>query len=178
MNDPSRPLTNRLRAHLPRAAALAVTAPNRSTAAGKDRIEQILNGLTIEQLRDLTITLALFTDTAALIGQSLSDPLEPVELAIRATANRFGVTPDEMQSDDRRRELAEARQVAAYIAHRLFGISSPDVGKMLHRDHSTVLYSCTRVGETPRLRRVALDIAQRVGWHRPGDDPTVTEVAS
>ena len=164
------PLTNRLRAHVVRASALAIAAKNRDTTRSKQTIENLLDGLDQAQLRDLVVVCAMFADTSALVGQSLQDPLEPVELAIRACARLFRVTEEQMRSTERKQEVTEARQVAAYVAHRLFGIPSTDVGRMFNRDHSTILYSCGRVGETPRLRRIALDIAQRVGWERADDE--------
>lgn len=168
-------LTQRLRKHLPRAAALAIAARNRSTTRGKASITEVLDGLDITELRELATVLALFTDVTGLVTESLEDPMEPIELAIRACARRFGITEDAMLGTSRDPLIVDARQVAAYIAHKLFGISSVQVGRRLKRDHSTVLYGCKVVAADTRLRRVAFDVAYRVGWQQP-DTPVGTQV--
>ena len=41
--------------------------------------------------------------------------------------------------------IAEARQVAIYLIRKLTNLSTPDIGKELNKDHSTVLYSINKV---------------------------------
>ncbi len=40
---------------------------------------------------------------------------------------------------------AEARQVAIYLIRKLTNLSTPDIGKELNKDHSTILYSIKKV---------------------------------
>ena len=40
---------------------------------------------------------------------------------------------------------AEARQVAIYLIRKLTNLSTPDIGKELNKDHSTVIYSIRKV---------------------------------
>ena len=40
---------------------------------------------------------------------------------------------------------AEARQVAVYLIRKLTNLSTPDIGKELNKDHSTILYSIKKV---------------------------------
>jgi chromosomal replication initiation ATPase DnaA len=156
-------LTNKLRRQLPRAAALAIAARNHRTKIGKASVTDVLATLDIAQLRDLATCLALFADITTLVSESLEDPMEPIELAVRAAARRFGVTEEMMLAPGRGDAVTDARHVAMYLAHKLFAVSSVRVGKMLARDHSTVLYGCRRVEDNPRLRNIAVDIATRVG---------------
>lgn len=168
--------------HFPRAAALAIASRNRRAGAA---IDHALEGLTEVELRELCIVLASFTSVTALIDSSFVDyepgdlaeeaPLEPLEIAVRAVATRFGVTPEDIVGESRRQDVVNARHVLSYIGYRLMGISSVRLGKYLSRDHSTVLYASTRVGENATLRRAAVDIAMHAGWTRPTDeDPTET----
>ena len=40
---------------------------------------------------------------------------------------------------------AEARQVAIYLIRKLTNLSTPDIGKELNKDHSTILYSINKI---------------------------------
>lgn len=79
----------------------------------------------------------------------VAEPIEPVIGRRRAAvscdqllADR-GLTLDELRSRDRHRELVEARQDVA-LALRRDGWTLTAIGKLLHRDHTTVLHSLRR----------------------------------
>jgi hypothetical protein len=172
-------LPRTLRDYLPRAAALTVAARSREGRKTSISAENILADMDPTELRDMCILLATFVDARALLSESIGAPIEPLENSIDASARRFEVTVDDMLSTSRRQEVVEARQVASYVSHRLFGVSCTQVGRAMNRDHSTILFSVGRVGENPRLRRIALDIAERLGWTRPdSDDSTEKVIAS
>ena len=42
---------------------------------------------------------------------------------------------------------AEARQVAIYLIRKLTNLSTPDIGKELNKDHSTILYSINKIND-------------------------------
>lgn len=157
-----------LRDHLPRASALSVVA--RSTTGVARQVAPMIEDMTIHELRDLVTLLAMFTDSHALLRESIDKPLDPVEHAIHACAARFDVTAADIVSPTRTQAAVEARQVVCYIAHRLFGVSSVQVGRAINRDHTTVLFAVGRVGESARLRKIASDLARSIGWQRPPDD--------
>ena len=79
--------------------------------------------------------------------------------AIRdAVARSFDVTPSEIGSPTRTRNVAWARQVAMWIIARETALSMPEIGNLFgRRDHTTVLYSISRVdgkvAANPRLRQ-------------------------
>jgi chromosomal replication initiator protein len=86
---------------------------------------------------------------------------------VDATAREFGVQAQELLARNRRPEVARARQVAMYLAHELSHESSAEIGRELHRDHSTVLHAIKRVQAdlpTDRHLQTAVDnVRQRLG---------------
>jgi chromosomal replication initiator protein len=71
---------------------------------------------------------------------ALAGPVAPSAMALAAVARRFGVTFAELTSKDRHRRLADARHVAAWVL-RQYGLSYPEIGRVLCRDHTTAMHS-------------------------------------
>lgn len=61
-----------------------------------------------------------------------------------ATAAAFGVTREAIDGQRRTAKIAEARQVAMFLAHRA-GNTLQAVGAAFRRDHSNVIHACKRV---------------------------------
>ena len=57
-----------------------------------------------------------------------------------AVSLRMGVSVKELRSRKRSERVAFARQVVMYLAYELTNESYPSIGKMMGRDHTTVLY--------------------------------------
>ena len=123
-----------------------------------DTVADILTTLDVPQLHALAIVLADLSRPPASEDEHLG---HAIDLAARV----FRVPPAAITGPSRNRELVDARAVVCY-AGRLLGGSYSGIGRHLGRDHSTVMHACGRVGETPRLRRIATDIAERLGWNR------------
>lgn len=64
---------------------------------------------------------------------------------IRETAIEFGRTTQEILGRGRRREVVRARMVAMYLARELTGATTPEIGAIFDRDHSTVCSAHARV---------------------------------
>ena len=54
----------------------------------------------------------------------------------------YGTSRKELKSNRRFRNLVVPRQIIFYILHKKFGYGSKETGKVLNRDHSTVIYAC------------------------------------
>ncbi len=71
--------------------------------------------------------------------------IEPVKVTqdkiFNAVAHKYGVTVDEIKGTRRTREIAMARHVSIYIMRNVTGMSLPSIGKVFHRDHTTILSS-------------------------------------
>lgn len=68
------------------------------------------------------------------------------QIVLSVTADVMGVPIHDMLSDRRARDVAFARQVAAYVMHRMTYSSLPQIGKALAgRDHTTALHAVRKV---------------------------------
>jgi chromosomal replication initiator protein len=70
----------------------------------------------------------------------------PLEWIAERVAERFRVPVKALRGPSRVKNVAWARQVAMTVA-RGAGFSFPQIGAFFGRDHSTVMHSCTKVGE-------------------------------
>jgi len=73
-------------------------------------------------------------------------------------AEHYGVTPADLKSKGRSKEVVRPRQVAMYLIRQLTGASLPEIGQFFGgRDHTTVLYATQKIGkllaEDAELRR-------------------------
>lgn len=74
-----------------------------------------------------------------------------VAAVVDATANQFGLSPEELLARDRRPQVARARKVAMYLARELTGQSLPEIGRGFGgRDHSTVHSAVRSIGSAVR----------------------------
>lgn len=81
--------------------------------------------------------------------------------AIALVCSEFGVTRDELQGSGRVRSISRPRYVA-YAALRQLGMSYPEIGHILHRDHATVLVGVRKAKADDMLSWYARKIAEAV----------------
>ncbi len=103
------------------------------------------------------------------------EPQPTLEDILMAVAEYYGVTPADLMGRGRSREVSVARQVAMYIAHEEANIPLQEIGEALGgRSHSTVLYSCERIGDLmrtdSRVRREVRAILQILLPHSAPED--------
>ena len=60
---------------------------------------------------------------------------------LRAVACVTGYSVDELRGDRRFRDLVRARQVVCWMARTRLGLSFPQIGHRIGRDHTTVLHA-------------------------------------
>lgn len=150
----------RAQAVMPVAAALVCAVAD----GDAESIEEILNGNTLDW-QALAVVLAGNIDIDSPLAKLARVPPSPdavVDHCLVSAAVAFGVTSDAILSADRHRPVLDARAVAM-AACRLAGLSSTFIGHRFSRDHSTVLHAASRVGESPRLRRITNRIASPLG---------------
>jgi chromosomal replication initiator protein len=68
-----------------------------------------------------------------------------------AVARYYGVKADDLKARSRQKQIVEPRQIAMYLLREDAHLSTPEVGRLLKRDHTTVLHG---------LKQVANDIAR------------------
>ena len=64
---------------------------------------------------------------------------------VAAITDRTGTTLIELQSASRHRHLTRLRQVTIYLLRRLTRASLTMIGRLLYRDHTTILHALSRV---------------------------------
>jgi hypothetical protein len=79
-----------------------------------------------------------------------------IKPVIRTVARYYGVSLTDLLSCRRSRSVARFRHVAMYLAKELTRLSLPAIGRVLDRDHSTVLHGCRKIA-TLRLEDSKLD---------------------
>lgn len=141
---------------LPTAAALTVAVADHD----QDLVRDVLTGLDTLRLRALAVVLAAHVDPdKPFISRG---PVNVVRSAVHLVAARYGIT-EHLVHTSRTQVALDARAVACYVGH-LAGMSSVAVGRDIGRDHSSVLNAWGRVGANPKLRAIANDIANHLGF--------------
>ncbi len=70
---------------------------------------------------------------------------------LTAVARYFGVKSDDLKSKARHKQIVVPRHIAMYLLREDAQLSTPEVGRLLNRDHTTVLHG---------MKQVASDIAR------------------
>jgi len=66
-------------------------------------------------------------------------------LIISQVCKFYSVDESVLRGTLKNKGTAEARQVAIYLIRKLTNLSTPDIGKELNKDHSTILYSINKI---------------------------------
>jgi chromosomal replication initiation ATPase DnaA len=83
----------------------------------------------------------------------------PVAHIIAAAADLYGVDVDDVLSTSRADRAVRARQGACWLL-RGHGMSLPEIGRALGRDHTTVLYACRKIDADPGRRSLLWKLLQ------------------
>ena len=68
------------------------------------------------------------------------------ELIVEIVAEHFNITPTEILSTKKSRNIAYPRQITMYLCRKLTDVSLNDIGKKLgNRDHTTVLHGINKI---------------------------------
>jgi len=88
------------------------------------------------------------------------------ESIIRETGKYFSLTPEQLKSENRSRNINTARQVAMYLMRTMTSMSFQDIGAALGRNHSTTINAVTKIDEQIqkdlRLKSAIRDIESNV----------------
>jgi chromosomal replication initiator protein len=107
-------------------------------------------------INEMPITLDL---AKKLIGYNENHKTLTVNGIIDIVASFYNVSVDDIKSANRSAKIANARQIAIYLAKELTEESYPTIGEYLNRKHTTIMYSHQKVMEDIKLdRHLAQDI--------------------
>ena len=86
-----------------------------------------------------------------------------VQDVIDEVCTYFSLTPEELCSASRSRQLVNARQIAMYLTRELTDMSLPRIGRAFgNRDHSTVMHATQKIAGLMTERRVTYDQVQEL----------------
>jgi chromosomal replication initiator protein len=130
----------------------------------KDNIRELEGALirvsAYANLNSLTLTPELAQIALADILSSASTIHITPQMIIKATAEAFGFSVDEIRGQNRHRPLVNARQIGMYVTRELTDFSYPAIAKEFGgRDHTTVIHAVEKVGKEMREKR---DIYEQV----------------
>jgi hypothetical protein len=162
------------------AAAFAALVAEDNQAA----ITYTLDQMNADQLRSLALALASQVNAAETARGEVADvgPDGLCAIAVASAAQAFGTTRDAVLSADRHRAVTDARAVAMTAARR-GGLTLPAIGAYFGKDHTTVMYSLTKVANNPRLEGVCNRIVDQLDDHYaqptsiPSEDPAAATAA-
>lgn len=90
-----------------------------------------------------------------------------IESILKAVCEYFGVKHQDLRAKKRTREVANARQIAMYLAKQFTNLSLTEIGGAFGgKDHSTVIYACRQIEEKrakdENLNKSIENVARRV----------------
>ena len=77
-----------------------------------------------------------------------SEPVSTtVDKIFSAVYDKYGVSKEEIKGKNRVKRITWARQVTIYLIREITELSFPDIGEIVDKDHSSVMYSYEQVGK-------------------------------
>ena len=96
-------------------------------------------------LNGMELTLDNVSRSIADMFKSEGNALPTPSLIISQVCKFYSIDESVLRGTLRNRGTAEARQVVIYLIRKLTNLSTPEIGKEVNKDHSTVLYSINKV---------------------------------
>ena len=94
--------------------------------------------------REITLDLA----EAALREYGSRDNEAPTpDYIVDQCARFFKVTTEDLKSDNRKKEISNARKITMFIIREMLGLSFPKIGAIFGKDHSTAMYAIKSIEE-------------------------------
>ncbi len=108
-------------------------------------LEGILTKLLFyQEKRGHEITAALADELIEKTMRALTKPVTDDQV-LAAVAEVYGISPRDLASRSRRKEVVEPRQVAMYLLRDMLDLSYPTIGEKLGRDHTTAIHSYEKI---------------------------------
>ncbi|MDO8601912.1 MAG: chromosomal replication initiator protein DnaA [bacterium] len=109
-------------------------------------LEGVLNRIIFfQKTRGIEISLRIAEE---IMSEIMREPVKSINpnAIIKAVAEVFGISPTELISHSRKREVVEPRQIAMFLLREILDLSYPNIGdRMGKRDHTTAIYAYEKV---------------------------------
>ncbi len=89
------------------------------------------------------------------------------DIVLKAIADQFDISIEELKGNSRRREISWARQIGMYLMRQHTKLSLPRIGEEFGgKDHTTVMYSCEKIAQMrntdPNLSQTLRQLSDRI----------------
>ncbi|MGF1478406.1 MAG: chromosomal replication initiator protein DnaA [Cyanophyceae cyanobacterium] len=162
-----------------RMAILQKKAEYENVRLPRDVIEYIATSYTsnIRELEGALIRAVAYISISGLpmtvenIAPVLNPPTEKIETSpdviMTVVTEVLKVSPEDLKSNSRRREISFARQIGMYLMRQHTDLSLPRIGEQFGgKDHTTVIYSCEKVEQRqkkdPALGQMLRQLSDRI----------------
>lgn len=110
-------------------------------------LQGIINSLMVYSIAGSTeIDLALAEKIVKRIVSFAEDTPVTLDNIVDSVCLICSVTPQDINSKSRKKDITEARQIVMYLAHTMTNMPATRIGRLVGgRDHSTVAHSCKKV---------------------------------
>ncbi len=71
---------------------------------------------------------------------------------LKAVAKTYGISIDDLKGRRRTKDMAEARQLTAYFLRKINDLSYPAIGRILRKDHTTVIHSYNKISHVIEIK--------------------------
>ncbi len=110
-------------------------------------LEGVLNKVLFYQYTKKDLSLRSVEDIVDETIQQPTKNINPTQV-IKAVADYFQMTTNELGGRCRKKSVVEPRQIAMYLLRDILDLSYPDIGQKLgKRDHTTAIYAFTKMTE-------------------------------
>ena len=124
--------------------------------------------LMVAQLYNRPLTLQLAIETLN-EGVARTNHQTTAGDVLQAVSEHFGIEEKELLGRGRSRHIAFPRQLSMYLMRKDADISLEEIGKVLNRDHTTVMHGCRKIEEAmdvnSTLRGDVMSIRERLLKH-------------
>jgi chromosomal replication initiator protein len=114
-----------------------------------------------EERKQTEISVKMAEEIIEKATQNLSKRVNDSQI-LKAVAEFFSITVEDLVSHNRRKEVVEPRQIAIYLLRDISDLSYPYIGEKLGRDHTTAIHSYEKINHeinrNPALNQKILTI--------------------
>ena len=114
-----------------------------------------------EERKQTEISVKMAEEIIEKSTQNLSRRVSDSQI-LKAVAEFFNITIEDLVSHNRRKEVVEPRQIAIYLLRDISELSYPYIGEKLGRDHTTAIHSYEKINQevnrNPALNQKILQI--------------------
>ena len=71
---------------------------------------------------------------------------------IESVCDFYGLTPAQIKGKCRLRSYVKGRFISMYLLRKRTGLTLAEIGRMFHRDHTSIIHACQTIEEVLSLR--------------------------